>query len=87
MMAIMDTIDSNRRDSFHDRILVETLNQLMDSNPMKELLKILALFLVDPHIKILSTAHVPPKQKEWWQEEICRMDIWRKQRYCTWTRS
>ena len=28
--------------------------------------KILALFLVDPNIKIPSTANVPPQQAEWW---------------------
>ncbi|RAL03357.1 DUF4246 domain-containing protein [Aspergillus ibericus CBS 121593] len=27
--------------------------------------KILALFLVDPHRRIISTAHVPPQQAEW----------------------
>ena len=28
--------------------------------------KVLALFLVDPHIKIPSTANVPPQQMDWW---------------------
>lgn len=28
--------------------------------------KILALFLVDPYIKIPSTANVPPQQADWW---------------------
>ncbi|KAL2068784.1 hypothetical protein VTL71DRAFT_15122 [Oculimacula yallundae] len=32
--------------------------------------KILALFLVDPGIRIISTANVPPQQKEWWSEEV-----------------
>ena len=32
--------------------------------------KILAMFLVDPHIKVLSTANVPPQQRDWWQEEV-----------------
>ena len=32
--------------------------------------KILALFLVDPRIRIISTANVPPQQKEWWSEKI-----------------
>ncbi|TFK36203.1 hypothetical protein BDQ12DRAFT_725248 [Crucibulum laeve] len=32
--------------------------------------KILALFLVDPHIRVISTAHVPPQQKEWWTEAV-----------------
>ncbi|KAI5207472.1 hypothetical protein E4T39_01866 [Aureobasidium subglaciale] len=32
--------------------------------------KILALFLVNPHIRILSTAKVPPQQKDWWAKEI-----------------
>lgn len=31
--------------------------------------KILALFLVDPAIKILSTANVPPQQLHWWTNE------------------
>lgn len=32
--------------------------------------KILALFLVDPYIRILSTSKVPPQQKDWWVEEV-----------------
>ena len=32
--------------------------------------KILALFLVDPYVRILSTANVPPQQKSWWAERI-----------------
>ena len=32
--------------------------------------KILALFLADPHIRVLSTAKVPPQQKEWWMERL-----------------
>jgi hypothetical protein len=34
--------------------------------------KILALFLVDPGMHIISTANVPPQQKEWWSEEVDR---------------
>lgn len=30
--------------------------------------KVLALFLVDPHLRIPSTSIVPPQQKEWWQK-------------------
>jgi hypothetical protein len=32
--------------------------------------KILALFLVDPHIRIISSANVPCQQREWWGQEI-----------------
>ncbi|TFK36208.1 hypothetical protein BDQ12DRAFT_610196 [Crucibulum laeve] len=32
--------------------------------------KMVALFLVDPHIRIISTAHVPPQQKDWWMQAI-----------------
>ncbi|KAK2757529.1 hypothetical protein FQN54_004498 [Arachnomyces sp. PD_36] len=32
--------------------------------------KILALFLVDPNIRIISTANVPPQQRDWWGEEV-----------------
>ena len=36
--------------------------------------KILALFLVDPHQRIISTANVPPQQAEWWQEHFRLVD-------------
>ncbi|MCJ1351541.1 MAG: hypothetical protein MMC33_001525 [Icmadophila ericetorum] len=32
--------------------------------------KILALFLVDPKIRIVSTANVPPQQRHWWRGNI-----------------
>jgi len=34
--------------------------------------KILALFLVDPHIQIISSAHVPCQRRDWWAEEVKR---------------
>ncbi|KAK3618473.1 hypothetical protein LTR56_024606 [Elasticomyces elasticus] len=36
--------------------------------------KILALFLVDPNVRIPSTAHVPPQQKEWWSDMVLDLD-------------
>jgi hypothetical protein len=30
--------------------------------------KILAFFLVDPHLSIISSANVPPQQEDWWRE-------------------
>lgn len=32
--------------------------------------KILALFLVDPGIRIISTANVPSQRKDWWAEAV-----------------
>lgn len=32
--------------------------------------KILALFLVDPNIQVISTANVPCQQRHWWSENI-----------------
>ncbi|KAK1598969.1 LOW QUALITY PROTEIN: uncharacterized protein LY79DRAFT_586471 [Colletotrichum navitas] len=32
--------------------------------------KILALFLVDPTVPIISTANVPPQQRDWWKEGL-----------------
>ncbi|KAH8797931.1 hypothetical protein F5884DRAFT_814113 [Xylogone sp. PMI_703] len=32
--------------------------------------KIVAFFLVDPNIRVISTANVPPQQRSWWGEEI-----------------
>ena len=31
--------------------------------------KVISLFLVDPHIRVISTANVPPQQQEWWEEQ------------------
>ncbi|CAI6295245.1 unnamed protein product [Periconia digitata] len=36
--------------------------------------KILALFLVDPNLRIPSTAIVPPQQKEWWKDMVHGLD-------------
>lgn len=36
--------------------------------------KILALFLVDPAIPIISTANVPPQQRHWWSENAIPQD-------------
>jgi hypothetical protein len=30
--------------------------------------RFLVLWLIDPHFRVLSTANVPPQQKEWWDE-------------------
>ena len=35
--------------------------------------KILALFLVDPHLPILSTANVPCQQRDWWRDHITQI--------------
>ena len=35
--------------------------------------KILALFLVDPHLPILSTANVPCQQRDWWRDHIAQL--------------
>lgn len=31
---------------------------------------ILAMFLIDPHRRILSSANVPPQRKDWWSESV-----------------
>ncbi|KAH6909366.1 hypothetical protein BKA70DRAFT_1426493 [Coprinopsis sp. MPI-PUGE-AT-0042] len=36
--------------------------------------KILALFLVDSNIRVLSTAHVPPQQLAWWRKALHQDD-------------
>jgi len=35
--------------------------------------KILALFLVDPSIRVISTANIPPQRHDWWTEELTRL--------------
>ena len=34
--------------------------------------KLLALFLVDPFIRIPSTANVPPQQRDWWADNLVK---------------
>ena len=34
----------------------------------------MALFLVDPYLRIPSTTDVPPQQKEWWAEMVSGLD-------------
>src|ERR1700712_3362824 len=36
--------------------------------------KILAMFLVDPHIRVLSTSKVPPQRADWWGPEVRKAD-------------
>ncbi|KAL8876183.1 MAG: hypothetical protein Q9198_005576, partial [Flavoplaca austrocitrina] len=40
--------------------------------------KLLALFLVDPHIKIISTENVPPQQYAWWRENVTTAGLFEK---------
>ena len=35
--------------------------------------KIMALFLVDPNIRVISTANVPPQRRDWFAEEMYRV--------------
>ena len=39
--------------------------------------KILALFLVDPHTRILSTSNVPPQRRDWWAREVRKVPPFR----------
>ncbi|KAI1749122.1 hypothetical protein F4782DRAFT_514666 [Xylaria castorea] len=32
--------------------------------------RFIALWLVDPHLRIISTANVPPQQQDWWVESV-----------------
>lgn len=36
--------------------------------------KIVALFLVDPNIKIISTANVPPQRRDWWEKSMANIN-------------
>jgi hypothetical protein len=47
---------------------VEPFELLDKSNPGHR--KILALFLVDPHIRIISSANVPCQQRDWWAQSF-----------------
>ncbi|KAL1965830.1 hypothetical protein VTN77DRAFT_5151 [Rasamsonia byssochlamydoides] len=38
--------------------------------------KILAFFLVDPHLRIISSANIPPQRADWWEERLnLRRDV------------
>ena len=36
--------------------------------------KLLAMFLVDPHIRVLGTGKVPPQRRDWWAEEMRKVE-------------
>lgn len=40
--------------------------------------KLLALFLVDPHLKIISTENVPPQQHAWWRENVATAGVFER---------
>ena len=31
------------------------------------------MFLVDPYVRVLSTANVPPQRKEWWVSNVLKI--------------
>ncbi|SPO03682.1 uncharacterized protein DNG_06365 [Cephalotrichum gorgonifer] len=37
--------------------------------------KILAMFLIDPARRVLSTSNVPPQRRDWWAEELRANDV------------
>ncbi|GME46672.1 hypothetical protein C8J57DRAFT_1184953 [Neofusicoccum parvum] len=37
--------------------------------------KVLTLFLVDPHTRVLSTANVPPQRKDWWLDNLSAGEV------------
>lgn len=37
--------------------------------------KILAMFLIDPERRVLSTSNVPPQRRDWWAEELRRKGV------------
>ena len=49
---------------------IEPFRLLDESKPGHR--KIVALFLVDPNIRIISTANVPAQRRDWWVEELWR---------------
>lgn len=32
--------------------------------------KYIMIYLVDPNVKIISTANVPPQRKDWWKDQL-----------------
>ena len=50
--------------------------QLLDKSKVGHR-KILALFLVDPHLRVISSANVPCQQREWWAQEIAERGLFR----------
>jgi hypothetical protein len=55
---------------------VEQFELLDKSNPGHR--KILALFLVDPHIRIISSANVPCQQRDWWAQKFMGHGLFRQ---------
>jgi hypothetical protein len=51
---------------------VDSFELLDDTKPGYR--KILDMFLVDPHVRDLSTANVPPQRLDWWAVEVRKIE-------------
>ncbi|KAF5507238.1 hypothetical protein CGCA056_v012745 [Colletotrichum aenigma] len=64
---IGSVVTKSGRALFFPNLLQHHVSSFRLADPTKEgHRKILALFLVDPAIEIVSTSNVPPQQKHWW---------------------
>jgi hypothetical protein len=64
------TGDADTRAVFFPNLLQHRVSPFRLKDPTRPgYRKILALFLVDPAIPVLSTANVPPQQRHWWNRE------------------
>ncbi|KAJ4115383.1 hypothetical protein NW768_011235 [Fusarium equiseti] len=71
IQSIGSVLTREKRALFFPNVFQHHVNSFKLADPTKPgHRKILALFLVDPAIPVISTANVPPQQKAWWPEEL-----------------
>ncbi|CEI63619.1 hypothetical protein FVEN_g6748 [Fusarium venenatum] len=71
IQSIGSVLTREKRALFFPNVFQHHVNSFKLADPKKPgHRKILALFLVDPAIPVISTANVPPQQKDWWPEEL-----------------
>ncbi|KPM45199.1 hypothetical protein AK830_g1423 [Neonectria ditissima] len=73
MQNVGSVLTREGRALFFPNVLQHHVNSFKLADPTRPgHRKILALFLVDPCIPVISTANVPPQQKHWWPDELIK---------------
>ncbi|KAF5539539.1 duf1665 domain-containing protein [Fusarium phyllophilum] len=71
IQSVGSVLTREKRALFFPNVFQHHVNSFKLADPTKPRhRKILALFLMDPAIPVISTANVPPQRQDWWPEEL-----------------
>ncbi|QUC17481.1 uncharacterized protein UV8b_01722 [Ustilaginoidea virens] len=71
VQEIGSVLTRERRAVFFPNVFQHHVSPFRLDDPTREgHRKILALFLVDPAVRVISTANVPPQRRDWWLDQL-----------------